>query len=181
MPAPATQNILFDVDDTDQDMMRKNGFSIYIEGVMKNPSGQSCNPQDPAACRAAPTIRFRWGLAAATRFADCQGFRVSADTNTDVALTLDMDHWFRTTFTLAAESGPRRAQWVADADVDGDGETTLVELRAIAATDLLRPGLGYDLAGAPSTVKSVEDFLVAQARTLGINSATGCRQTIMLD
>jgi hypothetical protein len=178
---PSPKSLLTEVTQTDHDMMLKNGYSIYIEGVMTSESGQSCNPEDPSACVPAPKISFKWGLTTAARFTDCLGFIAPAEDEPQVVLTLPMDHWLFTSFAAEAEDAPRRAQWIADADLDGDGETTLEELQAVAATDLFRPDLGYDLDAAASTVTTARDFLEAQVRTMGISSASGCRIATPLD
>lgn len=178
---PADASDLIEVTQTDHDIMLKNGYSIYIEGVMTSESGQSCSPADPTACVPAPMISFKWGLTTAARFANCTGFSAPDELDTEVVLTLPMDHWLFTSFAAAAEDAPRRAQWIADADLDGDGETTLEELQAVAATDLFRPDLGYDLGAAPIPITTAHDFLEAHVRTLGISSATGCRTATAVD
>ena len=178
---PAEDSGLTEVTQTDHDIMLKNGYSIYIEGVMTSESGQSCSPEDATACVPAPTISFKWGLTTAVRFADCTGFDAPDGLDTEVVLTLPVDHWLFTSFAAEAEDAPRRAQWIADADLDNNGETTIEELQAVAAADLFRPDLGYDLGAAPIPVTTAHDFLEAHVRTLGISSATGCRTAAAVD
>lgn len=178
---PVEGSDLIEVTQADQDIMLKNGYSIYIEGVMTSESGRSCSPEDATVCVRAPSISFKWGLTTAVRFADCRGFDVSEGLDTEVVLTLPMDHWLFTSFAAAAEDAPRRAQWIADADLDNNGETTIEELQAVAATDLFRPDLGYDLGAASIPVTTAHDFLEAHVRTLGISSATGCRFVTAVD
>ncbi len=178
---PYEKSDLIEVSQSDHDMMLKNGYSIYIEGAMTSETGQSCNPEDPTACVPAPKISFKWGLTTASRFTDCIGFLAPEESDPQVVLTLPMDHWLFTSFAAEAEDAPRRAQWIADADLDGDGETTIEELQAVAATDLFRPDLGYDLDAASITVTTARDFLEAQVRTIGISSASGCRIATPLD
>ena len=96
------------------------------------------------------------------------------DQTTDVTLTIPGDHWFRSNFRPESLL-PRRAQWIADADLDHNGETTLEELKMIKASLLFTPELDYDLAGAPIPVDTAHDFLEAQVLTLGLNTATRCQ------
>ncbi len=175
--ASAASRLMSPATDADYDLMVKNGYSIYMEGTLTNPAGQSCNPEDPKDCTAAPMLTFKWGLAAATRFSGCHGFDVQPDQTTDVTLTIPGDHWFRSNFRSESLS-PRRAQWIADADLDHNGETTLEELKMIKASQLFTPELDYDLAGAPIPVNTAHDFLEAQVRTLGLNTATGCQTAL---
>ena len=160
-------------DPADLQMMIDGGLSIYIEGEISKPDGQACPAGDPAACLPAASVRFAWGLAAGTRFADCApptgalGFAVPSGGTAQVKPTIHGDHWFFTNLTQGAEVTQRRAQWIADADLDLDGETTLDELRAVPAADLFPAELGYNLSGAIIPIATAHDYLEAQARTLG--------------
>ena len=171
--ASEASRLLKPATDEDFDIMVKGGYSIYMEGRLTNPAGQSCNPEDPNKCTPAPMLTFRWGLAAATKYSGCSGLTVELDQTTRVTVTIPGDHWFRSKFT--PNDLPRRAQWIADADLDRNGETTLEELKMIKASLLFTPELDYDLAGAPIPVDTAHDFLEAQVRTLGLNTATGCQ------
>ncbi len=162
------------VTEDDRAFLVKNSLNLRIRGTMTNPSGQSCNLTGLKDCAPAPTIRFDWSLSVPTRFSSCDGFTLSDSESTELIITLPGDHWFLTSFAAEAERSHRRAQWIADADLDRDGVTTLDELRNIKAAALFTPELGYDLASAPIAVDTAYDFLAAQARTLGRNSATGC-------
>jgi hypothetical protein len=86
--------------------------------------------------------------------------------------TIHGDHWFFSNIAQGAEQTVRRAQWVADCDLDGDGETTLAELRAVRASQLFRAP-DYNLSGAIGTIDTAYDFFVAQARTLGDFQGSG--------
>lgn len=160
-------------DAADLQLMIDAGFSLYIEGEISKPDGQACPAGDPDACLTAPAVRFAWGLAAGTRFADCApptgalGFAVPSGGAAQVKPTIHGDHWFFTNLTQGAELTQRRAQWIADADLDLDGETTLEELRAIPAANLFPAELGYNLSGAILPIVTAYDYLEAQARTLG--------------
>ncbi|WP_293256721.1 hypothetical protein [Nannocystis sp.] len=171
---PSDGTLLILATDADRDLMVKAGYSIYIEGSMTNARGRSCRPDDPTDCTPAPMITFSWGLAAAASFSGCDGFTLSGNETAELTVTLPGDHWFLGSFSVDAERSPRRAQWVADADLDRDGETTLAELRAIKAEVLFSPKRGYDLSTVAVPVETAYDFLAAQVRTIGINSANGC-------
>ena len=159
--------------DADRRLMVDGGFSIHIEGELTRPDGQSCPGGAADACVPATTVRFRWSLQAGTRFADCApptgalGFAVPSGGTAQVKPTIHGDHWFFTNITQGGEITQRRAQWIADADLDLDGETTLEELRAVPAGKLFRAELGYNLSGSIIPIVTAYDYLEAQARTLG--------------
>lgn len=174
LEASDVSELLEPATDADYELMVKGGYSIYMEGTLSNPGGQSCNPEDPKDCTLAPMLSFKWRIASNTRFSGCRGFTVERDQTTNVTLTIPGDHWFRSNFRPGSLL-PRRAQWMADADLDHNGETTLEELKMIKASQLFTPELDYDLAGSPIPIDTAHDFLDAQVRTLGLNPATGCR------
>ena len=157
----------------DLDLMTKNGWSLYIAGEISKPDGQSCSPTTPGDCAPATAVRFAWGLAAGTRFADCAppsgglGFAVPAGGTVQVKPTVHGDHWFFTNITQGAEVTHRRAQWIADADLDRDRETTLAELAQVPAAAVFPAELDYNLSGALIPIVTARDYLEAQARTLG--------------
>lgn len=159
--------------DADRALMIDGGYSIYVEGTLTKPDGQSCAPGDPADCAPAPEIAFRWGLAAGTSFDDCApeegdaGFAVPQGGTAQIKPTIHGDHWFFTNITQGAEQTERRAQWIADCDLDRDGETTLDELKSVPAASVLRPELGYSVSGALEPINFAYDYLLAQARSLG--------------
>ncbi len=155
-------------------LMKSNGYALYVEGVMTKPDGQSCKPgsRDPKDCVAATKITFRWGFAMGTGFDDCgkdgkAGFAVPAGGTAGIKPTLHGDHWFFTDLTEGVEVTSRRAQYLADADLDHDGETTLAELKAVKAADAFPTDL-YKLSGAigGKPISTAYDFVEAQARTL---------------
>jgi hypothetical protein len=83
--------------------------------------------------------------------------------------TIHGDHWFFNGFPEGSEVVARQAQWVVDADLDHDGETTLDELKQTKAADVF-PSSGdakYSFAGSPVPVRTAYDFLVSQAHTVG--------------
>lgn len=171
---PSGKAVLLLASEADRDFMVDAGYSIYIEGSVTSASGRSCRPDDPTDCVPAPTIVFSWGLAAAASYSGCDGFTLGHDETAELTVTLTGDHWFRDNFAAEVERSPRRAQWVADADLDRDGETTLDELKAVEASLLFSPERGYDLSDAASPIASAYDYLAAQVRTIGIHSGNGC-------
>lgn len=163
------------IDPKDVDAMITNRYSLYVEGAIENPNGWSCTKDKTPVCTPAPRVDFKWGLSAGTLFDDCPDLDLAPDATLDLTLALPGDRWFRTTFQPAGASAPAlRAQWLADADLDHDGSTTLDELAAIRASDHFDPADGYDLSRAPIRVLSARDFLEAHARTLA-REALGSR------
>lgn len=162
------------VDPADYDRMVANKWSIYIEGSISKKGGESCTPGMPDECKPNEAIRFAWGLQAGAVHGDCAGIVVEDGVRTDVALTLPGDRWLQVDFSRA--SSVRRAQWIADADVNLDGETSLLELESIDAADLFPDDL-YDLSRPLSPVATAHDFLVAQAQALGSAGLGNCART----
>lgn len=155
-------------------LMHRTGYSVYVEGTIEKPDGQSCVPGDPSDCVPAPVIAFSWGLLAGASFSDCPPIALASDEKASAALRVSGEQWFRTNFDPLDISPDLRAQWIADADLDRDGLTTLDELQMIKAESLLDPKLDYDLAGAPFPIETVHDFLAAHALMIGRDSFDGC-------
>jgi hypothetical protein len=153
--------------------MTDHGYSIYFEGTLSKPDGVSCNPAKPAVCKPAPLVKFRWGFAIGTSFDDCAsaqgdtGFAVPAGGSTQLKPTIHGDHWFFSDLTQGAEVTRRYAQYIADSDLDGDGETTLDELKSVKSSDVF-PSPKYRLSGtvANAPIRTAFDYVQAQARTL---------------
>jgi hypothetical protein len=158
--------------DADAAFMIDAGYSIYFEGTISKADGESC-PPGGGACAPAPEIGFAWGFSAGTSFDDCAtedgepGFAVPSGGTVQVKPTIHGDHWFFSSITAGEEITKRYAQYIADADLDQDGETTLDELRMVQASDVF-PSPQYNLAGAlGGPVNTAFDYVLAQARTLG--------------
>lgn len=166
----------------DLDRMIAGGCTYLIAGAMSHPSGQRCVRGDPTACSAAPSIAFDLCVPAPTRFGPCEsdtgvpGVVVAEGTTTPVAITFHGDHLFFNGFPRGAEgSVARRAQWLADSDLDADGTITEAELRAIGPSDLgaLFPSTfadgypGYTLGASPIPIETAWDFVVAELKTQG--------------
>jgi hypothetical protein len=82
-------------------------------------------------------------------------------------VTLHGDHLFFDAFPTGDEGTiMRRAQWLANADLDGDANVTAAELQAASASDLFPASL-YSLTGALVPVSTAFDFVRAQLATQG--------------
>src|SRR5262249_34946935 len=139
---------------------------------IENPDGQSCSPEDRDDCAPATEVHFAWGAAAPTDYEHCGpqegdlGFAVSRGGTSNHNFTIHGDHWFFNAFPEGAEIVTRRAQWIADADLDRDGETTIEELQNVRAADAF-PSAQYSLSGSPIPIETAYDFLIAQSHTIG--------------
>ncbi len=174
----------------DFDALSAAGASHLLAGRLRKTDGRSCPPAALATppadatvvgqndggddCYAAPEVSFRWLAPSETRFGPCEvddqpGFSVAADTTRSVAITIHGDHLFFNGFPEGGEGGVvRLAQWLADCDLDVDGEVTQAELEAIAPADLHELDDRYQLGGAPLTpLDSMWTYLQAQLKTQG--------------
>jgi hypothetical protein len=157
----------------DFQLMQQNGYSVYFEATLTRPDGQSCLPSAPADCVPRPSVTVRWGVKAGTSFEDCAapdsdaGFAVPTSGTVQVKPTIHGDHWFFNNLTQGAEITERLAQWIANCDLDRDGETTIEELKQVDASDALPASAGYNLTGGLIPIETAYDYLEAQARTLG--------------
>ena len=162
----------------DLKVMIDGDYSLYIEGKITDEAGQSCTPGAPTDCAPAPEVRFRWGIPGGFRHAECPGFTIFTNDTTSITWMVTGDRWLLSGFSPDDESAPRLAQWIADADLDRDGEATIDELQQIKAELLFTPERGYDLSGAPRSIDTAYDFLVAQVEAFG--AANGCRRSLPL-
>ncbi|WP_437981636.1 hypothetical protein [Sorangium sp. So ce117] len=151
-------------------LMVENGYSVFFEGVIEKEGGESCPPPGDT-CVPAEEVRFRWGFSAGTSFDDCAtedgitGFGVPTSGTVAVKPTIHGDHWFFDNITTGVELTKRYAQYIADSDLDGDGETTIEELKQVSATDVFGDEYNITVPGDP--IETAYDYVVAQARTLG--------------
>src|SRR5690606_14184262 len=99
------------------------GYSVYVEGSFS---------------KAGVTKSFRWGFATNTAYDDCSaelsgkvadGVVVPEGGVDAVELTIHGDHFFYD--DLQSPDAALRADHLADADADGDGEITLEELAQV--------------------------------------------------
>ncbi len=177
------------VSEADFDEMVSADLTYLIEGVMTQAGGQSCPPAnlaDPSGatsngetnardepCYDNPRLSFRLGVQAETAFGPCEvdempGFNVPAGGRKTVAVTIHGDHLFFNGFPEGDEGGIKRlAQWLADSDLNLDGEVTREELEKIAPGDLVELDERYQLGGAPVELRSMWDYVAAQLKTQG--------------
>lgn len=157
----------------DAQAMIAGNYALYFEARLSKTGGKSCNPTKPTECVDEPLVRVRWGFAMGTSFDDCAsaqgdtGFAVPQGGTAQVKPTIHGDHWFFADVVEGAEVTHRYAQFVADCDLNHDGETTLDELAQVKASDVFPPDK-YSLSGAIGGVPIVtaRDYVQAQARTI---------------
>ncbi|WAS96440.1 hypothetical protein [Nannocystis punicea] len=155
----------------DVKQMVEGGYSLYVEGTIEKADGMSCRPDVPSDCAPAPIVRFRWGLPHGLAYDDCVWTDPTVPQE-NVTLTFPAVTWLQT--VIGGESPTLRAQWIADADLDRDGETTIAELEQVDATRLLSRRRGYDLSGASQSIATVYDYLREQARQIGMRAWGEC-------
>lgn len=173
MPVPtATAKAGPGTSEVDRKLMIDNGWSLYVEGKMTKADGQSCTPSKPTECVPATAITFKWGFAMGTSFDDCAsaqgdtGFAVPSGGTVQIKPTIHGDHWFFSDITEGAEVTRRYAQYLADADLNHDGETTIDELKSVKAADAF-PATRYKLSGGvEGSITTAWDYVRSQARTL---------------
>ncbi len=175
------------VGSSDFDDMVDSGWTYYVEGTLTKQQGESCPPARLATpgdkqpngntsgendCYATERISFVFGAQTEVSFGPCEidgipGFSVPAGGAQTVAATIHGDHLFFNGFPEGSEGGvDRRAQWLADCDLDLDGNVTLSELESIAPAQL--PALeSYQLGGAPLEPVNMYAYVRAQLLTQG--------------
>ncbi|HJL19980.1 MAG TPA: hypothetical protein RMH99_30225 [Sandaracinaceae bacterium LLY-WYZ-13_1] len=157
------------VSEADFDEMVANDWTYLIEGTLEKADGESCPPG--GACRDATSLTFRFGVPVDAAFGPCEaedglsGVTVTEE-GTSAAVTIHGDHMFFDAFPSGAEVIERRAQWLANADTDGDDAITAEELTGIDAADLF-PSELYNVSGSPYPVEDGFDYLRGQLATQG--------------
>jgi hypothetical protein len=165
-------------------------LTYLVEGSLSQKKGVSCPPPDLASvgsaeaseqngggvdCYSNPSITFSFHVPAAVKFGPCErdgseGFAITSGQTRTVAITIHGDHAFFNGFPEGSEANVLRlAQWLADSDLNLDGEVTQAELEAISPSDLwqLDPDR-YQLGGSPiSPLKTMWDYYRAQLMTQG--------------
>lgn len=160
----------------DYDTMVSDGLSLLLQGrVFEDEAACADATRDLARCKF-----FTWKIAAPTSFADCAneegdaGFAVPTGGTQVVKPTVHGDHWFFTNITQGAETTERRAQWMVTGDTNGDGVTTLDELKGVPASNAFPQSLGYNLSGGfRGPINTAYDYLIEQASTLGDYNGDG--------
>lgn len=174
----------------DFDAMVDADASYLIVGSLSQQGGQSCPPAGLAEppddrtpvseaqgvpCYDNPHIEFGWAIPAETTFGPCrvdgmEGFSVPSGGRKRVSLSIHGDHMFFNGFPQGTEGGiERRAQWIADCDLNLDGEVTRDELEAIPPPDLAAIA-DYDLNVPFEPLRPVDNmwtYLRAQLKGQG--------------
>jgi hypothetical protein len=180
------------VTESDFDGMLAGDFTYLIEGTATKSDGVSCPPVALASppsdatsvgtnaggdeCYENPTIAFVLGVSAPTRFGPCEldgvpGVSIPAGGSQTVTATIHGDHLFFNGFPEGDESGIMRlAQWLADCDLDLDGEVTPDELERIRPSDLPEMDERFQFGGSPILdieSQSLRIYVTAQLKTQG--------------
>ncbi len=160
--------------------------TFLVEGTLSKTGGESC-PPNAEECRSVEEVRFRLLVPNAVEFGPCElagipGVAVVEDSPAAVGMTLHGDHLFFTAFPVGDEVLERRAQWLANADLNGDNHVDYQELGQITGRDLskLFAAAEYDLGGWNAfEIESAADFARAQLATQGHYQGEGeCVWTI---
>lgn len=158
--------------DADLKLMIDGGYSVYVEGRVSKTDGVSCTPGKPTECVAAKEIAFKWGFAMGTSFDDCAsaqgdtGFAVPQGGTIQAQPTIHGDHWFFADITQGAELTKRYAQYVADCDLDHNGETTMDELSRVKSSDVFSTDKYRLTGGIDGPIATALDYVRSQARTI---------------
>ncbi len=175
------------VDPDDCEDVRAAGLTYLIRGTLTKPGGESCPPS--ATCRATSAIGFELAVAAATRYASCEtdgvgGISVPEGGASSDAVWIHGDHLFFNVFGGDEGTVVRRAQWLANADLDGDDFVDMAELGEVELSDfpLLFPGFStdYSFTGSPLPIANAADFVRAQLSTQGhLNGEGECTPEVL--
>lgn len=179
------------VSSADAAELQSAAASHLVQGRISKTDGRSCPPARLATptgaqavgenrggdpCFDNPTIDFRLLIDAAVTYGPCEvdgmeGFSVPLGGTRSVALSIHGDHMFFNGFPDGSEGGVTRlAQWLADCDLDLDGEVTRAELESIGASDLPELDGRYNLDLPFEDLRAGGDmwsYLRAQLRTQG--------------
>lgn len=171
----------------DFDRIVEGDLSYLISGQISQDAGVSCPPKNLASpgakesqgeneagdpCYENPTVSFELEVSAETSYGPCEidgkaGVVVTSGKTQTAAITIHGDHLFFDGFPEGSEAEvERRAQWLADSDLNLDGVVTSEELEAIAPSDLAALE-GVELGGSPITLKTMSDYVKAQLKTQG--------------
>jgi hypothetical protein len=151
-PSPAAVGA-GEVSAADVEVMKSSGSSLWVEGTVSK-SGVSKS--------------FSWKFDVDTHYGACtnpdfgEGVTVPSGGKVSVELTIHGDHlWYD---DLQSPAAKVRGSAITGADGNGDGVVTQQELAAVQLTSL---PLGQYGTGGASSVKTLNDFVRALARTVG--------------
>jgi hypothetical protein len=180
------------VTQADFDAIESNDWTYLIDGSLTKSDGRSCPPSsfaDPPAgatslgtnaggddCYSNPDVAFVLGVSAETLLGPCEldgvsGVSVPAGGTQTVAVTIHGDHLFFNGFPTSDEGGTvRLAQWLADCDLNVDGEVTREELEQLRPSDLPEMDARFQFGGSPIEAlegQSMWVYVTAQLKTQG--------------
>lgn len=180
------------VSETDFQQLVDADATYLISGELTRQDGQSCppallaTPGDATAdgenasgdpCYPADTVTFALAVRAETGFELCgvdgmSGLSVPEGGERSVAITIHGDHMFFNGFPTDSElQTVRLAQWLADCDLNLDGEVTQEELEAIAPSELGELDARYNLNQPFDSLRDEPNtmwtYLRAQLKTQG--------------
>ncbi len=154
-----------DLDAVDFEEMVAGDCTYLVSGAITRADGRSCpstladvpagRTPDADGCFPAPAVSFRWCASAPAAYGPCQSENGPSGVALTqggalASLTIHGDHLFFNGFPEGEEGGVvRLAQWLADADLDLNGEVTRAELERIALEDVVEFDGRYELGGAP--------------------------------
>jgi hypothetical protein len=156
--AQAGAQKLAGVTDADAQEMIGKQLTYWIEGRVEKPD---------------KPVSFVLKVALESTYSDCEsngqrGIAVSEDGTSTATITLHGDHlWFNTLARGDEATITRYAQWLVDADVDGDGKVSAEDLATVPAEKVFPSSKGYNLSGGPIPVSTALDFVRAQLATQG--------------
>jgi len=185
-----------DVDQADFDRMVDGDLTYLVQGALSAADGRSCPPSALASpgtnaviagesaagetCYDNTNITFSLGVVADAFFGPCEidgvsGISIPSGGTQTAALTIHGDHIFFNGFPTGTEGGVIRvAQWLADCDLNVDGEVTQAELEQISLNDLAEIDSRFQLTGNLAS-GSAWDYLAAQLKTQGhVNGEGEC-------
>jgi hypothetical protein len=177
------------VSEADFAELRDNDWTYLIEGQATKSDGRACPPvaratpptaatsvgmdADGNPCYSQPSVRFRFGVSAATTFNECEsdgvvGVAIPDGTTGTAAATIHGDHMFFNGFPEGQEGGViRLAQWMADSDLNLDGQVGRDELEGLSVADLAVIDERYELTGTEGEIDDMWDLLVEQLKSQG--------------
>lgn len=187
-PAQSVQRHM-SVSEADFSELRDNDWTYLIQGQATKTDGRACPPMaranppagatsvgmdtDGNPCYSQPSVSFRFGVSAATTFNECEsdgvvGVAVPDGTTGTVAATIHGDHMFFNGFPEGEEGGVMRlAQWMADSDLNLDGQLGRDELEGLSVADLAVIDERYELTGTEGDIDDMWDLLVEQLESQG--------------
>lgn len=178
------------VDEVDFTQVVDGDLTYLIRGTIESVSGQSCPPAAKAVpgemtanantnsrdepCYDNKSVGFEIAIEAGALFGPCKvdempGTAVPSGGSQSAALTIHGDHMFFNGFPEGEEGGVmRRAQWLADADLNVDGNLTQAELESLSVSDMATFDQGYQFGGAPEgALENLWTYLAAQLKSQG--------------